>query len=310
MQREYSHSVNLDDDDANEIEVKIDPIVSRDDDDDDDDVKPVKRIERVALADDEDDETNDAAPVEEEENDARPTAQVVEDPRVSALEAELARVRSYLNDDQLVRSNRHDEEAEAAINSKIAAAKSKLKKTQEAGDTDGVIEATEELSNLTVDKRVLVMQREARKAAPVQEVRQPQQQPAQSAYPLAQTWKALNPWFESGDPKHAAATLLARGIDHEMGLKGWRPDKPGYYRELNRRIAAEVKSVKPVDITPAGSPPPRLAPAGGSGSRPAAPKGTVRLGPADYKIMRQTGLDPNDKKHQLAYARQKAAYGE
>jgi len=288
MTKEYNHVVDLDDDDddlPSEIEIDLESGEG----------KPVEKSEGSALK---------ADLPETISEDDEPVAPDPRDREIALLKQQLSGVTAYLGEAEKrsLAAGRQGEVKE--IESKIAAAKAKLKKATESGDADAIVDATDELTDLKADRKVAQL----RVADDDEPSRVPQPQAQQYSAPApAQEWLQRNgSWFDR--PGYEEESLLARAIDRRLVEEGWSPNSPAYYREMNKRIAAKTR-IQPQDIggparrtTP---PPATAAPRSGTPAR----KGVVTLKANDYQIMRMTGLDPTNKEHLREYARNKMKEG-
>jgi len=292
MPKEYTNIVNLDDDDdANLLpeEIEID----------------LEGGEPKATAPAARDPEPPADPVDPPADDDEPPAPDPRDRRIALLEQQLSGVTSYLTDAQVRAAKAGKQSRLQDIDGKIAQTRAKLKAATEAGDADAILEATEALTDLKVDRRVIDMTPDEDPAPAVR-----QQQPAQAGYQPpapAQEWMARNSsWFDRKG--FEAESLLARAIDRSLVEEGWSPDSPAYYREMNKRIAAKTR-LTPQDI---GGPRRQTTPVPNTAAprgTVAARKGSVRLNKDDFEIMRMTGLDPQNKDHLKEYAFNKRKEG-
>lgn len=140
--------------------------------------------------------------------------------------------------------NKLTEEATSRLDYQQKLAQDKYRKAFEAGDTDGVIEAQTELSNLAVERSKV-----GTWTPPAEEVRQPQTQSLQQANPAvysqaepvqqpqprdykAEAWAARNPWFG----KDAEMTAFAYGVHERLVKSGIDPTSDEYYEKVDARI--------------------------------------------------------------------------
>lgn len=285
MAKTYQHDIDLEDD---EVEVNLDWQPPKKDGEDD------LKIEV---------EGEEAAPkepgVEAPEADDPPKPPPVRgpDPEILRLQEEVRRMREeQARRDRLAEEGYQQFEGQQ-IDQKIHAAREKYKKAQETGDTEAALAAMDEITDLKVEKK-------ARSLAPRPEPKaDPAPQPPQN--PLTSRWMGANPWF--GQREYAAETLAVRAIDTEMVAEGWQPNTEDYFEEMNRRLGKKFKSVEVGSIsTKKKSPLPPTA-------APKAPKtqvrpGVVKLTRQDFETMRIVGMDPNNPKDRVAFAKQKVAY--
>lgn len=203
---------------------------------------------------------------------------------------------------------------------KLKEAKERRRKAKLEGDVDAEEAADEDVRALDFDvRRMELIVRAARQqqqqqgAAPQgqqpQAAAQPQgQQPQAPAAPAphanASAWIDRNKaWFNQ--PGHEEATKKAAEIDRELWTKGYRPEDPDYFTELDRRLKkAGVKKPSDTAAAPNGGGS-HVAPAGGgSGQTRSAgtagqPRGSetggrVRLSSDEVRMMKSLKLDPTN----------------
>jgi len=127
------------------------------------------------------------------------------------------------------------EQAKKVVQSEIEQAKRKLKDAYDAGDSDKLLEAQEELTAAKIKAdRVNNF-----KPAPLQEEKpavQPAPQPVQQE-PVrvdakASAWQEANPWFGSDDEM----TALALTVHRKLVESGVNPTSDEYYDRINTRM--------------------------------------------------------------------------
>lgn len=292
MTKEYEHKVDLGE---GEVEIDLDK-----------EWKPPEADEELQVEVEEEKKPEPEPTPEPEPEEEAPKPNKI-DPEVINLREQIAALNARLAQREQNDFKSSIEREDQELTGKIAAAKAKLKKAQEEGNVDATVDAQDELTNLRVDERARLIQRQQQEAV----ARQPQPQPQVHGNPLTNQWKAKNDWY--GKPEYAAETLTARIIDSEMAQQGYVPNTEDYFEELNKRLKSKFRTVDPVGLKPkkAEKKPeqaPNLAPPR-KASTPTRP-GVVRLNQEDFTVMRMVGMDPNDKNDRLAYAKQKISYGE
>ena len=206
------------------------------------------------------------------------------------------------------------ETTEAALQIQINAVKRELVKAKDDGKTTEEVDLQEKLNKLTRSQenlersKAMLKEREEAAKRGGQQDNQPN--------PLAADWQRANSqWF--GNARFAEQSQIVRVIDRAMFADGWDPSKPEYYEELNRRIRRrlpEVQKFMPAPTRRAAADPKqqRRDPTGGvrrgNGGAPTVQrmeggKQRVVLTRAHLENMRQFGLDPANREHQLEYAR-------
>jgi len=172
-----------------------------------------------------------------------------------------------------------------------------IKKAREEGDIDTETEASQRLSEMTMEQRQvsgwLQQQEEAvRNPAPVQQYQQaaPQQQRA-APDPRAEEWASKNSWFG----QDRMLTYAAWGIHQELIEKeGVDPTSDEYYTELDQRLRDEF----PRKFAGEQSPSPQIrqqrsAPAVAPATRSSginSARRTVRLSPSQVAMAKKLGV--------------------
>jgi hypothetical protein len=124
------------------------------------------------------------------------------------------------------------EQTKKQIEQELASAKVKYKQAYEAGDSDAVLAAQEELTNakLKADK-VSDFQ-----FAPLQEEEKEVQveniAPRRRVDPKVQSWAERNPWFGQDDEM----TSYALGLHNKLVKQGVDPNSDEYYEKLDSRL--------------------------------------------------------------------------
>jgi hypothetical protein len=154
------------------------------------------------------------------------------------------------------------EQAKVVVSNELEEAKRKYKAAYEAGDTDGVVEAQEQLTSAKIKA-----DRVNNFRAPALQQQQPVVQPAQPARPQVDTkavaWQEANPWFGS-DRKMTAVALT---VHQDLVESGINPTSDEYYERIN----SEVRKTFPDAFSPAKKKTTVVAPA----TRSTAPKKIV-----------------------------------
>ena len=172
-----------------------------------------------------------------------------------------------------------------------------IKKAREEGDIDTETEASQRLSEMTMEQRQvsgwLQQQEEAvRNPAPVQQYQQaaPQQQRA-APDPRAEEWASKNSWFG----QDRMLTYAAWGIHQELIEKeGVDPTSDEYYTELDQRLRDEFPrkfagEQSPSTQTRQQRSAPAVAPATRSSGINSARR-TVRLSPSQVAMAKKLGV--------------------
>lgn len=194
-------------------------------------------------------------------------------------------------------------EAKTRLETQQATLKGIIKKAREEGDIDTETEATQRLSELTMEQRQVsgwlqtqeqqVRQQPAPQPAPQpfqqQVAQQAPQQPAAPS-PRAEEWAGRNEWFG----KDRVMTYAAWGIHQTLvESEGFDPNSDEYYTELDRRIREEFPKrfadESPQQVSRAQRSAPAVAPATRSSGINSARR-TVRLSPSQVAIAKKLNV--------------------
>lgn len=193
-------------------------------------------------------------------------------------------------------------EAKTRLETQQATLKAIIKKAREENDIDTETEATQRLSELTMEQRQVsgwlqTQEQQVRQVA-TQPAPQPyQQQVAQQAArqpappsPKAEDWAARNPWFG----KDRVLTYGAWGIHQTLvESEGFDPNSDEYYTELDRRIREEFPKrfadESQQQVSRAQRSAPAVAPATRSSGINSARR-TVRLSPSQVAIAKKLNV--------------------
>jgi hypothetical protein len=171
-----------------------------------------------------------------------------------------------------------------------------IKKAREEGDIDTETEASQRLSEMTMEQRQVsgwLQQQEhaVRNPAPVQEYQPAPQQRQAAPDPRAEDWAAKNTWFG----QDRMLTYAAWGIHQELIEKeGVDPTSDEYYTELDQRLRDEFPrkfagEQSPSSQTRQQRSAPAVAPATRSSGINSARR-TVRLSPSQVAMAKKLGV--------------------
>jgi hypothetical protein len=190
-------------------------------------------------------------------------------------------------------------EAKTRLETQQATLKAIIRKAREENDIDTETEATQRLSELTMEQRQVsgwlqTQEQQVRQAAqPVAQPQVPQQpaarQPAPPS-PKAEDWAERNAWFG----KDRVMTYAAWGIHQTLvENEGFDPNSDDYYTELDRRIRDEFPKrfadENPQQNSRAQRSAPAVAPATRSSGINSARR-TVRLSPSQVAIAKKLNV--------------------
>jgi len=169
--------------------------------------------------------------------------------------------------------------------------KRQYREAYEAGDSDAMFAAQEQLSSMAVqqDRVRLAKQRIERDVE--QPVQQPQtitQQaaPAVKPDPRAEDWASNNEWFGSDEVMTYAAFGLHKKLVEE---EGFDPATEEYYSEVDKRIRTEFPQKFPKAKKSGGA---QVAPAGASATRSTTKQGrrSVKLSPSQIAMAKRLNV--------------------
>lgn len=131
-------------------------------------------------------------------------------------------------------------------------------------------------------------------------------------HPLAEQWAKVNGWVRTN--KAANRDLIS--FSEAMTREGYDPNSRGFYHELGRRLGSvhptlKIQSLQAKQRAPGKASAMRspVAPSRGSssGSSGAASRGQFKLTADEQTRMKRMNLDPKNKQHQQAWAKQRIA---
>ena len=192
-------------------------------------------------------------------------------------------------------------EAKTRLDTQQATLKAIIRKAREEGDIDTETEASQRLTDLTMEQRQVAGWLQSQEQQ-VQAYQQPQnyQQQVQQQYqapvqratpsPQAEDWAERNPWFG----QDRMLTYAAWGI-HEtlVSQEGVDPNSDEYYTELDRRLRTEFPNKFQNSGSANQSRQQRSAPAVAPASRSSGinnVRRTVRLSPSQVAIAKKLGV--------------------
>ena len=180
------------------------------------------------------------------------------------------------------------------LEGQIAAAKRLHQEAHEAGDTEKMFEATEQLSKIAIEQERLRLAKQRSELSnieqPVQGQQvQPQQQvqqpPPPPVDPKANAWAEKNEWFGTDEVMTYAAFGIHRKLVEEENLD---PESEMYYKEVDRRIREEFPHKFAIKKT-VGS---QVASAGSSASRNSTKQGrrSVKLSASQVAMAKRLNV--------------------
>lgn len=186
----------------------------------------------------------------------------------------------------------------ARLETQEISVKNAYRAAYEAGDTDAMIQAQEDLARIVMEKQRYATAKSRAEAdsaklskqateAPVQQAApQPQQTPPPvRPDPKAQGWAEKNKWFGEDRIMTTAALSIHQTLVEE---EGFDPNTEEYYSEIDRRIRTEFPHKFAARKPGGGS---QVAPAGASASRSTAQeRRTVRLTPSQVAIAKRLNV--------------------
>lgn len=142
------------------------------------------------------------------------------------------------------------EQAKKVVTSEVEQAKRKYKEAYEAGDSDALLAAQEELTSAKIKFDKLATFKPPAAPAKTQEVevRPAVQESAPQVDPRVEDWRDKNPWFGSNRKMTAYAIAVHEDLVQNEGVS---PSSDEYFKRLNaeirERFADQFESSKPED---------------------------------------------------------------
>lgn len=197
------------------------------------------------------------------------------------------------------------------LDGQIKAKTAEVLAAKEAGETVKEEEIRGELDDLRAKKREIEGAKVSLDQQAEEFERTAKEVPAKTQVSdAAQTWLGQNRWF--GRKGFAAETLFVHNLDNQLATERSDKGSPEYFRELSLRMRREIpdladkvkRAFKPQAATPKSAVAP-VSRSSASANTNAQGKRRVTLDSADIKNMREFKLDPTNKAHVAAYAREK-----
>ena len=182
---------------------------------------------------------------------------------------------------------------ESRIKSQVAEVKQQYREAYDAGDSEAMFAAQEQLSQMTLmQERVRVAKQRlaVQESEPAsQEVQQPAAAPQQKAAkpdPRAQDWADKNEWFGSDEVMTYASFGIHRKLVEE---EGFDPSSDEYYSEVDKRMRSEFPQKFQAAKRSGGA---QVAPAGASATRSTAKSGrrSVKLSPSQIAMAKRLNV--------------------
>ena len=202
--------------------------------------------------------------------------------------------------------------AKEHLNNRLEAMTTALERAKEDGDTKAEVKLIAEMDDARAKLRETLASQsrlESERANP----------PVPVVDTESHKWVGSNRWYSDG--RFGTAAAAAQQIDRTLLAENKIPrNTPAYYRELDRRLHMEMPTLRkravevgliagkaasssaPRTVRPtSGAAPVRSA---GSSQGIRANKNQVVLHKSDFEKMQKFGLDPSNKEHQKAYAKE------
>jgi hypothetical protein len=221
--------------------------------------------------------------------------------RIAALEVEKEELRKKLREQEKDLSTslkRSIDSSEEKLLSKIDYAKQAYERAADEGNSKGMLEAQEAMTQAYAELTGVKSSRESwqryNEQVEAQFVEQPQPQQQQAQYdPKAVVWAGKNDWFGSNNVMTAAALA----IDYDLKNEGYSPSDDEFYEEIDRRMheqfphkfQAEVEE-QPVARRPNASNSAQVV--AGASRTPASPSSgkKVKLTQEDIRLANKWGI--------------------
>ena len=176
------------------------------------------------------------------------------------------------------------ESAKRVVNTEIEEAKTKYKSAYEAGDSDALLNAQEQLTNAKIKADKVNNFKAPALQDSKNDVQTAQTVPTVVVDPQAEKWREQNKWFGADDEM----TSFALGYHAKLLKTGVNPQSEEYYEKINSRMKQvfpdAFESEKPADA-PSQRPKSNVAPA----TRSTAPKKIV-LTQTQVNIAKRLGV--------------------
>jgi hypothetical protein len=182
---------------------------------------------------------------------------------------------------------------ESRIKSQVSEVKQQYREAYDAGDSEAMFAAQEQLSQMTLmQERVRVAKQRlaVQESEPAsQEAQQPAAAPQQKAAkpdPRAQDWADKNEWFGSDEVMTYASFGIHRKLVEE---EGFDPSSDEYYSEVDKRMRSEFPQKFQAAKRSGGA---QVAPAGASATRSTAKSGrrSVKLSPSQIAMAKRLNV--------------------
>jgi len=186
------------------------------------------------------------------------------------------------------------EEIAKTANTELLAAKTKLKQAYEAGDSEAIADAQEELTDAKLKIRDVLSFKPLHNEETSVEPRQQTQSPPQVVDHKAENWRVKNTWFGADEEM----TSLALGLHEKLVRSGVDPRSDDYYRRVDetmrKRFPENFEEAQPQSR---GNAPRKPATVVAPATRSTAPR-KVQLTQTQLALARKFNLSPE------AYARE------
>ena len=189
------------------------------------------------------------------------------------------------------------DQAKGRIDSQIANAKVKLKEAHETGDTDALIDAQENLTNLQNE----MFRYENYTPPKRQQVEnfQPEDQKKMTPPPQAMEWWKKNPWFEGTEKGDKALTGFAMGVHTELQEEGIELNSKEYYDRIDAAMMEAFPNKFGAVVEEPTSQQPRTGAVVAPTSRTSKKPRKVKLTPSAAALAKRLGLTPEQYAAQL-----------
>lgn len=212
--------------------------------------------------------------------------------RARSLEETLeAERQQWLKEKEALLAKTHETEksaistGKATLEKSVEQAQAALEKAYNEADAPGIAKAIKDLSRaqLALD-RLTEVEQDLPKEPP--RVQAPARR-AQGRPEALDQWIEKNPWFVDGPKQDRRAALMATQIGDELAKEGFDLHDPGFYEELDARLAEELPRLRKA---PPVASPTRTASPTPAGTRP----NVVRLTPEEVAWAKEFGMTPKE----------------
>ena len=248
----------------------------------------LKKFDKLDIPEQEEQDNSDIEAVTDDtqvEHSSKPEDTPTETESVVEKEQDETKKKNVVSQDYASLQTQYYDTRKSNAEKGLEAARKAHKSAYDAGDSDGMLKAAEDIAEFKAEMKMLDNQQPIVQPTPqqptskVEEVKQqpaPTEQPVSQPDPRALRWAQDNSWFGTD----VAKTGAAYAIDAALKMEGYNPSSEDYYSELDRRLAESFPGREEA------RPKQRVA---GVTKAPTAPK-KVRMNQSQIAMARKLGV--------------------